>query len=281
LSTHIRLACALCAAGILVPAAGTLATPGDTGGATFSASAAKQEITQKATRPPGRGIRDLGDRVPVRMGMRGRDVRILQGLIRRAGLPVTTDGSFGRQTRAALQRFERNARRPVDGVLDRSDIVALRRIIAEGGFAPAPPPPELPAGSRATVDADGLAAAPADAPPVVKAIIAAGNRIATAPYVYGGGHGRWTDRGYDCSGSMSFALHGAGLLKASLDSTGFERFGEKGYGRWVTIYANGGHSWMMVAGLRFDTSGQASTGSRWQSAGRPVRGYVIRHPAGL
>ncbi len=263
---------------MLVPAAHALA---DTGGATFSAPAAKQQTTRKAARHPVRGARNLGDRVPVRLGMRGHDVKVLQDLIRRAGVAVASDGSFGRETGAALRRFERRARLPVDGVLDRRDIAALRRIIAQGGFPPPPAPPELPAGSRARVDADGLAAAPADAPQPVKDIIAAGNRIARAPYVYGGGHGRWKDRGYDCSGSLSYALHGAGLMKASRDSTGFERYGVKGYGRWVTIYANGGHAWMMVAGLRFDTGGQSRTGSRWQAARRSIGGYVVRHPTGL
>jgi cell wall-associated NlpC family hydrolase len=112
-------------------------------------------------------------------------------------------------------------------------------------------------------------------------MIAAGNVIAHKPYRYGGGHGRWSDTGYDCSGSVSYALHGAGLLKAPLASYDFEHWGDAGPGEWVTIYANGGHAYMVVAGLRFDTSGRSRTGSRWQTDMRSPRGYVVRHPDGL
>jgi hypothetical protein len=116
---------------------------------------------------------------------------------------------------------------------------------------------------------------------VVQAIIAAGNRIATLPYVYGGGHGSWEDTGYDCSGSVSYALHGAGLLSASMPSGDFEGWGAAGPGSWVTIYANGGHMYMVVAGLRFDTSGQRGSGTRWQADLRSNAGFVVRHPVGL
>ena len=93
--------------------------------------------------------------------------------------------------------------------------------------------------------------------------------------------GRWLARGYDCSGSVSFALHGAGLLDGPLVSGDFARWGAAGPGSWVTIYANGGHVFMIVAGLRFDTSGQRESGSRWQAAPRRVRGFKVRHPVGL
>ena len=117
--------------------------------------------------------------------------------------------------------------------------------------------------------------------PVVKEIIAAGNEIYDKPYKYGGGHGRWRDTGYDCSGSMSYALHGAGLLDTALDSTGFMSWGERGKGQWVTTYANSGHSYMVVAGLRFDTSGLDQDGSRWHTTMRSSTGYTVRHPSGL
>jgi cell wall-associated NlpC family hydrolase len=123
--------------------------------------------------------------------------------------------------------------------------------------------------------------APADAPEEVKAIIEAGNKIATKPYRYGGGHGRWRDSGYDCSGSVSYALHGADLLDTPLDSTGFMSWGERGKGDWVTIYANAGHAYMTVAGLRFDTSSSKRSGSRWTETTRSSRGYRVRHPEGL
>ena len=112
---------------------------------------------------------------------------------------------------------------------------------------------------------DGLATAPADAPPQVQAIIAAGNKIASKPYKYGGGHGKWEDSGYDCSGSLSYAFHGAGMLDEALDSTGFMSWGEAGKGQWVTIYAKGSHAYMVIAGLRFDTSGRSTQNTRWQT----------------
>jgi cell wall-associated NlpC family hydrolase len=136
--------------------------------------------------------------------------------------------------------------------------------------------------SKATLNDDGTATAPADAPEEVKDIIAAGNKIYNKPYKYGGGHGKWKDSGYDCSGSVSYALHGAGLLKHALDSTGFESWASAGLGSWVTVYANSGHAYMVVAGLRFDTSGASSRGgSRWTDEERSSSGYVARHPAGL
>jgi cell wall-associated NlpC family hydrolase len=133
----------------------------------------------------------------------------------------------------------------------------------------------------ATVGTDGLAVAPAGAPTQVIALIAAGNAIASLPYKYGGGHKSFEDRAYDCSGSVSFALHGAGLLDATLDSTGLARWGETGPGAWITIYANKTHTYLIVAGLRFDTSGQKQAGTRWQAAPRSSRGFKVRHPAGL
>ncbi len=118
-------------------------------------------------------------------------------------------------------------------------------------------------------------------PLAVRRVIAAGNRIARAPYSYGGGHGNWDSGGYDCSGSVSYALHGGGLLGTALASGGFMSWGAPGPGRWITIYANPGHAFMVVAGRRFDTTGREQTGSRWQSAMRDTSGYVARHPPGL
>ncbi len=124
--------------------------------------------------------------------------------------------------------------------------------------------------------------APANAPPEVKAIIAAGNEIYNKPYKYGGGHGKWKDSGYDCSGSISYALHGAGLLDTSMDSTGFMSWGSPGPGTWVTTYAHGGHAYMVVAGLRFDTSGASERGgTRWTEEMRSPKGFTVRHPVGL
>jgi len=136
-------------------------------------------------------------------------------------------------------------------------------------------------GPRAKLLPNGQAVAPRNAPGVVKAIIAAGNQIAREPYKWGGGHGAWQDDGYDCSGSVSFALAGAGLLDSPLNSTGFMSWGDEGEGKWVTIYANDGHVFMVVAGLRFDTSGRGSSGSRWQTGMRGAGAYTAVHPPGL
>jgi cell wall-associated NlpC family hydrolase len=131
------------------------------------------------------------------------------------------------------------------------------------------------------VRSDGTAVAPLQAPSVVAAVIGAGNAIATTPYKWGGGHGAWKDNGYDCSGSVSFALAGAGLMSSPLTSGSFMSWGDPGPGRWITIYANNGHVFMVVAGLRFDTSG-ANGGTRWQSArARSYAGFAVRHPPGL
>jgi hypothetical protein len=125
----------------------------------------------------------------------------------------------------------------------------------------------------------GVAYAPSAAPLVVKQVIWAGNRIRTRPYVWGGGHMSFRARGYDCSGSVSFALHGAGLLDSPLDSTAFMRWGRPGRGHWITVYAKHGHAWMTVAGMRFDTSGSGR--SRWRVESRSPDHFRLRHPVGL
>jgi hypothetical protein len=139
----------------------------------------------------------------------------------------------------------------------------------------------LVTGAGARILGDGSAQAPDDAPGVVKRVILAANEIARFPYKWGGGHGAWRDDGYDCSGSVSFALAGAGFLDRPLTSGDFERWGDDGPGEWITIFANQGHVFMVVAGLRFDTSGRGRAGTRWQGAPRSVAGFAIRHPAGF
>ena len=223
--------------------------------------------------------RTFGQR-PLQVGMRGRDVRVLQDFLTRAGLRTTVDGQFGRRTATKVRAWERLAKRRIDGRVSRADARALRFAV-ESSVAPTPVKRAVPAGPKAVVGEDGLATAPESAPPLVQAIVEAGNRIATKPYKYGGGHGKWEDSGYDCSGSMSYAFHGAGLLDKALDSTGFMSWGAPGKGEWVTIYAKGSHAYMVVAGLRFDTSGRANQGTRWQADMRSSSGYTIRHPEGL
>jgi hypothetical protein len=128
---------------------------------------------------------------------------------------------------------------------------------------------------------DGEAVAPADAPLVVKAVIEAANQINDKPYIWGGGHGSFEDDGYDCSGAVSYALHGGGLLSSPLDSGGLTSWGESGAGNWITVYANYGHVYMVVAGLRFDTSMTGGNGPRWSDVMRSPGGFVPRHPSGF
>jgi hypothetical protein len=152
-----------------------------------------------------------------------------------------------------------------------------------GGAAYHPPP------KKAKV-VNGHAVAPSGAPVEVKAVIKAANKIAEKPYHYGGGHGQWEDSGYDCSGAVSYALHGANLISSPEPSGQLESWGQSGSGRWITVYANSGHAFMVVAGLRFDTGwrddygrkhGDApGSGPRWGKP-RPTSGYVARHPKNL
>jgi cell wall-associated NlpC family hydrolase len=133
----------------------------------------------------------------------------------------------------------------------------------------------------ATALPNGIAVPPLEAPDAVRRMIEAGNVIARAPYIWGGGHGKWIDKGYDCSGSVSFVLAAAGYLDGPLDSGHLAQWGAPGPGRWVTIYANAGHVFMEVAGIRFDTVARAVTGSRWANGGRSTAGFAVRHPPGL
>ncbi|HEY5429519.1 MAG TPA: hypothetical protein VIK04_10410 [Solirubrobacteraceae bacterium] len=147
--------------------------------------------------------------------------------------------------------------------------------------------------SRPTVPGDvakiirGVAYAPSFAPKVVKEAIWAGNVIRTKPYIYGGGHGRWKDAGYDCSGSVSYVLHAAGLLRTSMDSGEFESWGRRGLGQWITVYTNPAHAFVEIAGIRLDTSAQddpkppPGSGPRWRPVMARTRGFRARHPSSL
>jgi hypothetical protein len=139
------------------------------------------------------------------------------------------------------------------------------------------------AGRRAVLR-NGIAYAPSRAPERVKNAIWAANALRRKPYVWGGGHGSFNDHGYDCSGSVSYALRGAGLLAAPMPSSDFIRYGERGRGRWITIYSRPGHTFAVIAGLRFDTTDMGhggNVGPRWYSDGRNLRGFQARHPAGF
>lgn len=132
---------------------------------------------------------------------------------------------------------------------------------------------------------DGLAAAPMGVPAVIQEIIWAGNELIGLPYIYGGGHASFVSPGYDCSGTVSFALHGGNLLTVPEDSSEFEKWGSHGAGRWVAIFANAGHAYMTVAGLRLDTSPAEDPsnleGPRWRPLRQTNAGFVVRHPLGL
>ena len=230
--------------------------------------------------PAQADARRFGSRT-LRMGMEGSDVKTLQRYLTRVGQETDVDGVFGRGTRRRVRAWEDDADRRVNGVVSRSDARALRAQTRQSSAEEDTAPDQEIPGTQAQLTEDGYALVPANAPPEIKAVIRAGNKIAKKPYKYGGGHGRWRDRGYDCSGSVSYVLHAARLLPRALDSSEFMRYGERGRGTWITIRANPGHAYMMVAGLRFDTSARRENGSRWTDEMRSARGYRGRHPVGF
>jgi hypothetical protein len=164
---------------------------------------------------------------------------------------------------------------------------------ATGGAGVLPPAPPPSTAVHPTVPGDvakiikGVAYAPAYAPMEVKKAIWAGNQIRLKPYAVGGGHGRWKDVAYDCSGSVSYVLHAAGLLKTSMDSSDFEGWGQRGLGQWITVYTNPGHAFVEIAGIRLDTSREGDphpapgTGPRWRPVMTGTGGYLARHPSDL
>ena len=203
---------------------------------------------------------------PARRTSGGAGVRSRGGAVRRLqrALGIAADGIFGPATQAAVKRFQSARGLTTDGVVGPATWAALGH-----------------AGIRVVLKRRRSRGAGGGLPGPVRRIIAAGSRIASKPYKYGGGHGVWNDSGYDCSGSVSYALHGAGLVSRAYTSGEFMSWGDAGPGRWVTVYASPGHVYMMINGRRFDTTGRNETGSRWQSQSRSSTGYVVRHPPGL
>ncbi len=225
----------------------------------------------------------FGDR-PLGPGQRGHDVRVLQSWLTRAGFSVAVDGEYGRRTRLAVAGWEAAQGLASDGSVSVQEAATLRRQIesGDGGASAGEAPAPTATGARARISSDGrTAVAPAGAPAAVRAAIAGANRITRKPYRYGGGHARFSDTGYDCSGAVSYALRAARLLSSPLASSGLMRFGQGGRGRWISVYAHGGHAFVVIAGLRFDTSGAGESGPRWRREARSKRGYTVRHPAGL
>ena len=162
---------------------------------------------------------------------------------------------------------------------------AVAQTSSTGGAQFSDAAPIVTPGSKATLLPDGSAAAPADAPPQVQAAIFAANKLLDKPYKYGGGHGKVEDSGYDCSGTVSYALIAAKLLKTPLDSGSFLSWGLKGKGTWITVYTNPGHAFAVIAGLRLDTSAAGDPsgrkGPRWRPTLRSTRGFRARHPEGF
>jgi cell wall-associated NlpC family hydrolase len=250
-------------------------------------SASPADLTARATpaaqQPPPSG----GTSVPSASGA------VLAEMNRRLGTPRRVTLSARKRARA-IARIERR-------ILAQQRAEAARRAAAAAATPAGAPywfdaaaaaqttsgptsPDEaqwLNSGQGGWVESSGYARAPVNAPEAVKRLIQAGNLIARSPYLWGGGHGAWQDKGYDCSGSVSYALHGAGLLDQALPSGDFMSWGEKGPGQWVTLYANSGHIYMVVAGLRYDTSGRQQDGTRWHADTRSASGYTVVHPPGL
>jgi hypothetical protein len=168
-------------------------------------------------------------------------------------------------------------------------VLAAPAAAQTGGAAPPPettPPPPTTPGSVAKLKPNGKAVAPADAPIQVQNAIAAANRIRKKPYIYGGGHKSFESKGYDCSGAVSYVLHAAGLLESPLPSGPLMKWGTPGRGSWITVYANAGHTYAVIAGLRWDTSAvnepvRSGSGPRWRATKRKPAGYAVRHAPGL
>ena len=260
--------------------AGAASAAASSGGTSLSGGSRQStsKSTVKSNFPRG-GSQHLGQRV-LRQGMTGHDVRVLQDFLGRAGFPTGIDGEFGPGTRHNVIRFQRSVHMRPNGVVSFAVAHALRVAAAEKARSE----PATAPGSKAILNSNGTATAPAGAPAAVRNAIAAANRIAFTPYVFGGGHGSFQSRGYDCSGSVSYALHGGGLLSSPEDSSQLESYGSAGPGRWITIWANAGHTYMEIAGLFYDTAAQSRSGDndRWSTTRpSPTRGYVVRHPAGL
>jgi peptidoglycan hydrolase-like protein with peptidoglycan-binding domain len=225
----------------------------------------------------------LGGRM-LRQGLHGNDVTILQGYLTIAGYPTSVDGQFGPETAASVAAFKSaHGMTPANGVAGTTFVKTLDAAISAYES-------DVPTG-KATINPDGTATAPAGAPAVVQSVVAAANSIINTSYCIGGGHGQWQSSCYDCSGSVSFALHGGGLLSSPEDSSGLMSYGAPGPGKWITIYSDPAHAFVVVGGIAFDTADYggpnipAGTGPRWRS--NPLGnladggGYVVRHPPGL
>jgi peptidoglycan hydrolase-like protein with peptidoglycan-binding domain len=201
---------------------------------------------------------------------RGEAIRRLQ-----EALKIEADGTFGAETDAAVKHYQSSHGLEADGVVGPETWKALG-INSSVTLHPPHSSTHHSAGSGGESSGTG-----GEESGVVARVIAAADEIATRPYVYGGGHGSFDSYGYDCSGSVSYALHGGGLLSSPEDSSELESYGDPGPGQHITIYANAEHVWMTIDGRRFDTVAQQESGSRWSGSMTSTGSYVVRHPPGL
>ncbi|MBO0767700.1 MAG: peptidoglycan-binding protein [Solirubrobacterales bacterium] len=239
-----------------------------------------KKTTQKSSQPT------------LQYGQRGSSVKTLQSDLTAVNYHTKVTGKFDSQTKTEVKKFQKAKHLDADGVVGSQTWASLNKAMKQaqaggpqsstanateltadnsGGAGmeglPTNPSPNVgPAQTGKAQLSNGQATAPSGAPQVIQEVIQAANKIATTPYTWGGGHNpTFSGPGYDCSGSVSYALHGGGLLKAPLDSTSLESYGDKGPGQWITIYANSQHTFMTIAGLTFDTVNQSSSngGNRW------------------
>lgn len=219
----------------------------------------------------------------LRKGMRGGPVTLLQFYLDVAGYRTSPDGYFGSGTKRSVMNFQRSWGMRRTGVVTQQVGRALGAKVREID--------SIKPNGRTQIHRDGTASTPSNAPPAVGAVVAAANQIIHASYCYAGGHGSWKSHCYDCSGSVSYALHGGYLLPTAEDSTQLESYGSPGRGRWISIYADSSHTFIVVAGRAFDTANfggpnrPSGPGPRWRSnpTGNLADGghYVVRHPPGL
>lgn len=281
--TGLTLAAAIC------PAAASAAT--GAGGASIASPLSSSHTTYAASKTMHVHRSLLGHRM-LRLGMRGRDVKQMQRALTIAGYPTSADGQFGPMTRASLILYQRATGLRANGILTRVEARTLRGALRRAHRVTATATTSATtANGTATIASNGQLELPAGAPAAVRQIVAAANSIIDTPYVWGGGHGSFQSSGYDCSGAVSFALHGGGLLSSPEDSTGLESYGQPGKGTWVTVYTNPSHAFLVVDGRAFDTADYSGpnipsgSGPRWRlnpmgdlQGGGP---FIARHPAGL